>query len=243
MDDTNSRNAADLILYNARVITMDPERPHAGLVAVRGNRILATGDKDDLGLFKGAGTKLIDCEGGTVIPGFNDAHCHPLSLALSLLSVDCSPAAVTDIAGIQSRIRHRAEQTKEGKWIRATNYDEFHLEEKRPPTRWELDQTSPQHPVILVHRTAGSCVLNSFALRLAGITLETLNSPGEIIHRDPENGEPNGLISGKNERVERAIPPIGEEELERGMKLVNRQCLSHGITSLQDTGWNNGWRH
>jgi predicted amidohydrolase YtcJ len=243
MDDTDFVTTADLILHNAKVITFDPEQPYAELVAIRGNRILATGDKDDISLFKGAGTTLIDCEGGAIVPGLNDAHCHPLSRAISLLSVDCSPEIVTNISEIQARIRHRAGQTKEGKWVRATGYDEFHLSEKRPPNRWELDQASPQHPAILVHRTAGSCVLNSIALRLAGITKDTPKSSVGIIHRDPETGEPNGLISGRNEQVERAIPPFDEEELEQGMKLVNREYLSQGITSIQDTTWNNGLRH
>ena len=243
MDDPDCGTAADLILHNARVITFNPEQPYAELVAVRGNRILATGNRDDLVLFTGAATKLIDCEGGTVIPGFNDAHCHPISFAVSLLSVDCSPTAVKNIAKIQARIRQQGGQTEEGKWIRAANYDEFHLDEKRPPNRRELDQASPRHPVILVHHTAGNCVLNTLALRLAGITRDTPDPPGGTIHRDPATGEPDGLISGRNEQVERAIPPIGEEELDRGMKLANQEFLSHGITSVQDTGWNNGSRH
>jgi predicted amidohydrolase YtcJ len=82
MDNTDSVITADLILYNAKVITLNQEQPYAGLIAIKGNRIKAVGDKDDLKLFKGARTKVIDCEGGAVIPGFNDAHCHPVSLAI-----------------------------------------------------------------------------------------------------------------------------------------------------------------
>ncbi|MFC1925891.1 amidohydrolase [Chloroflexota bacterium] len=242
MEHNDFGNTADLILHNAQVITLDPEQPYADLVAIRGNRILAAGHKGDLGLFKGAETELVDCAGGTVIPGFNDAHCHPFSLAVSLLGVDCSPEAVKNIAEIQSRIRHRAEKSGEGKWIRAAGYDEFHLQEKRPPNRWELDQVSPRHPVILTHYTAGSCVLNSLALQMVGITGDTPESSGSLIHRDPETGQPNGVISGRNEHAERAIPPLDEGEIEQGMKLVNREYLSHGITSIQDATWTNG-RH
>ena len=100
-------SAADLILHNARVITWDAQRPYADLVAIRGERILATGSQDDLGRFQGPGTRLIDCEGGGVMPGINDAHCHPLALAVALLSVDCAPEAVEDIAGIAAVIRRR----------------------------------------------------------------------------------------------------------------------------------------
>ena len=243
MDNNLSGTAADLVLYNATVITCSPEQPHAELVAIRGNQILATGHKDDLDLFRGSRTKLIDCQGGTVIPGFNDAHCHPISLALSLLSVDCSAKAVQNIAEIQAQIRRRAAETEEGQWIRAARFDEFHLREKRPPNRWELDRVSPRHPVILVHHTGGNCVLNSLAMRLAGITKDTADSPGGSIHRDPATGDPDGLIYGRNEQIEKAISPVGERELERGIQLANREFLAHGITSLQDTGWSNGWRH
>lgn len=233
-------NTADLILYNARVVTLNPEQPHAEMVAIKGNSILAVGDKDDIGLFKGAGTKLGDCQGGTIIPGFNDAHCHPYSLAISLLGVDCSPEVVKNITGIQARIRHRAEQTEEGKWIRAAGYEELNLQEKRHPTRWELDQASTRHPVILTHFTAGSCVLNSLALKMAGINRDTTESSVSLIHRDTETGEPDGLITGRNGHIERAIPSLDEEEVEQGMKLANREHLSNGITSLQDTTWTNG---
>jgi len=157
--------------------------------------------------------------------------------------VDCSPGAVRNIREIQAGIHRQTEQTQEGRWVRATNYDELHLKEKRPPTRWELDQVSPHHPVILIHRTSGTCVLNSLALEQAGITSDMSNLDREVVHRDPYTGEPDGLISGINEQVEKAIPPLEEAELERGMKLVTKEYLSRGITSIQDTSWNNRFRH
>jgi len=233
----------DCILFNAGVITLDPERPSAELVAIKGNRIVGVGNKDDLLRFKGAGTKLIDCEGGTIIPGFNDAHCHPLAYASTLLYVDCSPAAATNIAEIQGRIRQRVKRTPKGKWIRAAHYDELGLFEKRPPNRWELDEAAPVNPVILVHRYGQDCVLNSLALQVAGITRETPSPPAGTIYRDEETGEPNGRISGRNEHLERAIPPLDDNDLEEGVKLANREYLSLGITSLQDTSWTNGLHH
>ncbi|MBI2906912.1 MAG: amidohydrolase [Chloroflexi bacterium] len=238
--DARSGTTADVVLCNATVITMDGARPRAGLAAIRGDRILALGDRDDLGLFKGAGTRVIDCQGGTIIPGFNDAHCHPLALASNLLSLDCSPRTVSSIRDIQAQIRQRAEKTREGQWVRAAGYDEFYLHEKRPPTRWELDAASPRHPVMLVHRTGQNCVLNSLALRLTGISAKL---EGSSLHLDRDRGEPDGLVSRVDEEVRSAIPSMSEEEAEEGMKLVNREYLSHGVTSLQDTSWTNGWRH
>lgn len=243
MGGANRGASADLILHNARVVTWDAERPYFDLVAIRGDRILATGSRHDLSGLEGPGTRLIDCEGGAVLPGINDAHCHPLALAVALLSVDCAPTAVGDVAGIGDAIRRRAALTAEGEWIRAANYDEFHLHEQRPPTARELDQAAPRHPVILMHRTAGRCVLNSLALQRAGITRDTPDPPGGVVQRDPASGEPTGQIVGRNAQVEAALPPITEDELRRGMVLATAQFLAYGITSLQDTGWNNGLRH
>ena len=236
----NHDTSADVILCNARVMTMDEERPCADLVAVKGDRILGLGDKDSLSVFKGLGTRVIDCGGMAVVPGFNDAHCHPLSFAATLLHVDCSPAAVKSIGDIQSRVRSQGERTPHGSWIRAANYDESRLAERRHPTRWEIDQASPHNPVILTHHTGHHCVLNSLALRVAGVTAETANPVAGTIHREPETGEPSGLISGRNELVEQAVPPLAEEELEQGLRLAQQTYLSMGITSLQDTTWSNG---
>jgi len=75
-----SNNSADLIVHNANIITLDPDIRVAEMIAVKGNLIWAVGNKDDLADFKGPDTKLIDCEGKTIVPGFNDAHCHPIPL-------------------------------------------------------------------------------------------------------------------------------------------------------------------
>ncbi|MCL5057429.1 MAG: amidohydrolase [Actinobacteria bacterium] len=234
---------ADLLLHNARVITLDENNPLAEFVAVKGNKIITAGRKSDIESLTGPDTKLIDCQGRAVIPGFNDAHCHPIGQAITLLHIDCSAFSVKSIADIKAGIRKRAQQTPGGQWLRAAQYDEFHLTEKRHPTRWELDEAAPGHPVILVHYSAGICVLNSMALRLVGITRETPDSAGGRISRDRLSGEPDGIIFGRNEKVQKGIPPVSGQELEQGIKLASRQYLSCGITSLQDTGWTNSLRH
>ena len=228
---------ADLLLRNASVITLDQAKPTAAIVAIRGNRIMHVGREEEAESLVGAKTKTVDCAGKAVIPGFNDAHCHPLALAASLLSVDCGPTSVRSIRELQARIRQRAEQTPQGKWIRAKGYNEFYLAERRHPNRWDLDQASPDHPVKLSHRSGHACVLNTLALKLLGIFRETAEPQGGIIERDLESGEPNGLLFEMNTYMERLMPPLSDEELERGMALANEEFLSHGITSLQDATW------
>ncbi|MBM3132855.1 MAG: amidohydrolase family protein, partial [Chloroflexi bacterium] len=82
---------ADFILFNATVLTMEPEVPRAQMVAVRSGRIIGLGRNEDRDGFQGSGTRLIDCEGKTVVPGFHDAHMHLFALVSNLISLDCSP--------------------------------------------------------------------------------------------------------------------------------------------------------
>src|SRR4030042_1217943 len=216
---------ADLVLYNANVLTMNRRQPHAELVAVRDGRIIHVGKNDELGQFRGRG-KLIDCEGRTVIPGFNDAHIHVLSFSSHLLSVDCSPATVKSISDIQDKLRQEAQRIPPGTWIKGSGYNEFYLAERRHPTRRDLDQAAPHHPVKLAHRSMHACVLNSMALSLAGISVETPDPPGGLIDRELETGEPSGLLFGMNSYInEKVIPPLTEDETRRGVHVANRKLL------------------
>ena len=95
---------ADIILKNANVITMNAALPKAELVAVEGGKIALAGGRDALEAVSGAGTRVIDCGGKTVIPGFNDAHLHFFSLVNKLLSIDLSPPSVGSIADIKEGI-------------------------------------------------------------------------------------------------------------------------------------------
>ncbi len=240
-----NRPGADLILYNATVITpgsrvpQAPKAPQAQIVAIRGDRILAVGGERES--YAGPETKFLDCQGGTLVPGFNDAHCHILSYVQGLLSLDCSPGRVSSIEEIKSLFRKRAEQGPPGTWILGAGYNDFYLAERRHPNRWDLDEAAPLHPVRLNYRTAHACVLNSPALHRAGITIETPDPPGGLIDRDPGTGEPTGILYEMGPYISRraAIPPLSPRELAEGVQMADRHYLSLGITSLQDAGQSN----
>jgi predicted amidohydrolase YtcJ len=219
---------------------MDPRLPRASLVAVEAGRAVWVGSDDDLDRFKGTARPL-DCEGKTVIPGFNDAHAHVLAYAARLLSVDCSPASVASIPDIQSTIRQYAANVPQGTWVKAAGYDEFHLRERRHPTRRDLDQAAPHHPVRLSHRSLHACVLNTAALALAGISIETPDPPGGLIDRVVGTGEPSGILFGMNSFInEKVVPPLSEREMKQGIGLANESYLSCGITSITDATVRNG---
>lgn len=230
----------DTVFYNANVLTMDRSHPRASAVACRGEYVVAVGDNG----LRVAGAREIDCQGKTLLPGFHDAHCHFLSLANSLVNLDCSPTAVNSIKDIQALITARGKAIPPGEWIVGEGYDDFRLEEKRHPNRWDLDEVSTNHPVRLNHRSRHAVVLNSKALELAGISIETPEPPGALFERSLETGEPTGLMFEMTRYLKRS-PPLGEKRLMEGIKLAGERCLSLGITSLQDASSSNDfavWR-
>ncbi|OGN89378.1 MAG: hypothetical protein A2158_00620 [Chloroflexi bacterium RBG_13_46_14] len=226
---------ADLVVKNGIIMTLDPDKPLADIIGIKGDRILFTGNAEDLDSITGPDTRVIDCEGKTVVPGFNDAHCHIFSFLRKLISVDLSERAVRSIEDIKAEIRRKADNTPEGEWISGTDYNDFYLVEKRHPNRRELDEVAPNHPVILSHRSLHACVLNSKALALAGITRETEEPTGGHIDRELDTGEPSGLLIDMLGYIrEEVMPSISETELEKGIRLASDHYLSNGITSLQD---------
>ena len=238
---------ADLIFKNADVITVDAGQTAADFVAVKGDKILFTGSKYLLNDFTGPGTKFIDCAGKTLLPGFNDAHCHIFSYLRKLTSIDLGAPGIKSIRDIEAAVKAKAAKTPPGEWITGTDYNEFYLAEKRHPTRWELDEAAPNNPVMITHRSLHGCVLNSRALALAGINIETPEMPGTMIDRDiGRGGEPNGFLAEMVGYLrEHVLPPFSERELKTGIEIANGEYLSQGLTSLQDATYVNNpnrWR-
>ena len=233
-----SATCADLVLQNAEVITCDRKIPGGNAVAIRGSRIINVGNVADMPI--NSKTRLIDCQGLTLVPGFNDSHCHIFAFARKLTSLDLSPASARSIEEIKKIIHRTAESTPRGSWITGTDYNEFYLREGRHPTRWDLDEAAPDHPVIIYHRSLHACVLNSLALKIIGITGETEEPPGGMIDRDLETGDPNGILFEMNNYIRTRIPDsLTKSEMEQKIALVNQIYLSHGITSLTDASVSN----
>ena len=230
---------AGLVLRNASVITLESRRPSARTVYIQGGRILKVSGRDIDPTATGPDARVVNCAGKTIIPAFHDAHCHIAAYAESLLNIDAGPASVRSIKDIVGRVKEAALGLPAGSWIRCTGYNEFHLEEKRHPTRHDLDGATAAHPVKLTHRSGHAHVLNSLALHLAGISNESEEPPGGMIERDLGNGEPNGLLYGMGAYLAQRIAPAGDEEMAAAMTRAGRILLSLGITMAQDASPSN----
>jgi hypothetical protein len=232
---------ADLILYNANIITLDPNIENAQLVAIGDGRIQAVAGDEALKDLKHSDTQVIDCCGKTVLPGFCDTHFHLQSSAAKSVTLDVSPQAnVYSISDLQDRIGTNSKKLASGAWIRASGYHEFDLAEGRHPTRWDLDKAAPKHPVKLTHQSRHAHVLNSLALDRVGISISTPDPPGGLIDRSTPTGEPTGILFEMNDFLSRHTPPLEEREFNRGVELVNQKLLSLGITSIHDASSHNG---
>ncbi|MFC1820927.1 amidohydrolase family protein [Thermodesulfobacteriota bacterium] len=217
---------SNLILYNANVITMDPANPKARSVAMEDGKILAVSGDDSIREFNTGDTKTIDCGGKTILPGFIDAHCHVQGLAESLVSINLATYDDTlSIHDIQEKIRKEAENLPPGDWIRVKGYHEFNIKEKRHPNRQDLDKAGDLHPIKMTHRSGHAHVLNSLALKCAGISIETPDPPGGFIDRDIRTGEPTGILYEMGDYLAKQIPPINPHVLEQGIKKSNHQLL------------------
>jgi predicted amidohydrolase YtcJ len=217
---------------------MDTTLPAANAVGVRDGRITAAGDEDGASARLGPAFKRIDCEGGALLPAFIDAHCHLLAYAAALASIDCTGAR--SIADIQNLIRTRAGSTPAGAWLRAFGYEETSLAEGRHPNRHDLDAAAPEHPVRLMHRSGHASVLNTVALRIAGITIESEEPAGGAIERDLSSGEPNGVLLDMEERIDCAVPKQPYEALRDSVGDASARMLREGITCIVDATHTNG---
>lgn len=222
-----------LLFYNGTIHTMDPAYPTGEAVLVGADgRIQAVGNKDDLAT---PTAHLIDLQGRTLIPGFNDAHVHVAPLGMLLTQyVDVRVHVAPDIPTVLARLAERSANEPPDAWIQGTGYNEALLAEGRHLTRADLDQVSTEQP-ILVTRTCGHiAVANSRALALAQIKATTPNPAGGVIVRD-EQGQPTGILQETAiELVSQLIPEPSAEVTAAAIRTAMQHQLQLGITSATD---------
>ncbi len=221
---------ADFIITNARIYSAEEKVPTAEAMAVRDGRILAVGRMGDVQALAGPGTRLVDLGDRAVIPGLIDAHVHLLSFALGLNRAKLSGAVSLEEA--LGRVRLAVERAEPGEWVLGNGWDKNSW--GRLPNRWDLDAVSPSHPVFLVSKDMHTGWANSMALGLAGVGRDTPNPTGGEIVRDPESGEPTGLLRESATRpVFEAVPEPSAERCEAALAEALRIAVSKGLTGIQ----------
>ena len=227
---------ADLILYNADIITVNPNQPSAEAIAISGDKIIGVGSNEDIMNLSSAYTKKINIGGKIITPGFIDAHSHPSGAGRShLRNVDCDLRSIEEI---KNAIFERSKKTPKGEWISGFKYDDTKTKEKRYINNIDLDEVSPDHPVIIFHRGGHTAYVNSLALKIAGIDEETPDPKGGNIERDLETGNLNGrLLETATYLVEKFIPnQFTRSDYQAGVKLISEMLSKSGITSVTDAG-------
>ncbi|MFC1500739.1 amidohydrolase [Candidatus Zixiibacteriota bacterium] len=234
---------ADLVIRNAKVVTIDHDNRRAQAVAMIGEEIIGVTSNRAIGQYIEEGTtQVIDADRRLVIPGFNDAHAHWASLNPDYIEL----RYITDKNIITEGVRERVAQVQPGELIRGGHWEHEMFTDKQWPTKELLDEVAPNNPVSLSRADGHSVLVNSYVLRASGITNDTPDPFGGEIQRDPVTGEATGifkesassLLNYNAVRVERT-PEEQAERSRRGWDAANEMAMRLGVTSIQHPGGGN----
>jgi predicted amidohydrolase YtcJ len=229
---SDARPAADLIVHNAHIWTVNPKQPEAQAVAVLNSRIVAVGADAAVMSWRGASTRVVDARGARLLPGFNDAHVHFSDGGAALNAVQLTQ--VTNLKEFVQRLGDYAAHAPKGEWIRNGNWDETKWSPAKLPTRQDIDAATPDNPVVLDRYDGHMVLVNSKVLALAGITAKTPDPPGGMIVRDAA-GQPTGALKDAAIELLRPItPPLSAAQRRRAIDRALREAARVGVTSAQD---------
>jgi len=226
-----SKPAADLIITNAKIWTVDKSLPTAQAVAVLGDRIVAVGSTIDVDAWRGPHTRVIDASGKLLLPGFNDAHVHFVSGGMQLTNVQLNDATTPE--EFARRIGERAKVTPKGEWIVGGNWDETKWNPPHMPTKELIDAVTPDTPVFVSRYDGHMGLANSVALRLAGVTAQTPDPPGGTVVRDDQGNPTGALKDAATDYIDKVIPPLTHEQRLKIVKRALAYAASVGVTSVQ----------
>ncbi|HMF91407.1 MAG TPA: amidohydrolase [Candidatus Angelobacter sp.] len=227
-----AKPAADLIITNARIWTVDKMRPQAEALAVLGERIVAVGSAAEVDAWHGPQTRVLDAHGKLLLPGFNDSHVHFVDGGAHLQEVQLKDAATPQ--EFAQRIGERAKNTPKGEWITGGDWDEQKWSPPNLPTKELIDPLTPETPVSVNRYDGHEVLVNSVVLRLANITAKTPDPPGGQIVRD-EQGNPTGVLrDAAQDLVNKVMPPMSPARRMKAIRRALEHAASLGVTSVQD---------
>ena len=223
------------ILVTGKILTMDSYLPVAQAMAIKDDRILAIGDLEEVLPFAGASTERIDARGHVVTPGFIDAHSHPL-FAEEAIGVNVNLPTIDEV---KKALAWKASQTPPGHWVRGVMYDDTKFSDERPLNLNDIDQVVKDHPVYVAHRGGHTGVVNSKALEIASITMETPDPIGGKFYR--ENGEFTGKVAEHAVDVFFKVgtwPIMDRSVRQEAARISSQNMAAAGLTSTTDASGN-----
>jgi predicted amidohydrolase YtcJ len=224
--------AADLVLTNGAVYTVDGARSWAEVVAVSGGRIVFVGSAPAVKPWIGPETKVVDLAGKMVLPAFHDSHVHPISGGMEAL--ECDVHGLSTGEEVLEAVRKYAAAHPEAKWIRGGGWD-LTLFPAGNPSKAQLDRIVPDRPVLLDASDGHSAWANSRALAIAGITKATPDPPLGRIERDPSTGQPSGTLREQAvDLVAKHLPKRTAREYDAGLRRGLEIANAFGLTSLEE---------
>ena len=235
---------ADLVVFNAKVYTVDPGAPRAEAFAVKAGRFVAVGASDEVKRLAGARTQSVDAKQMTVVPGFIDAHNHAPGAILLYDVIVGNPYQVefVTIDSIVAKLSERAQKTPPGNWVEGFFFDDTKVQDKRALNIHDLDRVSREHPVSVRHRGGHTTYYNSKAFELAGVTKNTPNSAAGTYDRDA-NGELNGRVTDRARDVFLKVgkrPTFTPEQVRQrnrdALAFISKQFVRFGLTSVHHEG-------
>jgi predicted amidohydrolase YtcJ len=228
--------SADLIVHNAKIVTMDSADRIVEAMAVRDGRIIAVGPNKEMDACAGKETRKLDLKGQTILPGLIDVHTHAMEWAKGVVrdQVDATYPGVKSIAALLQEVGRRAKSASPGGWIVGAGWDDAKYTDHRYITRADLDRVSGDHPVYLIHVSGHLAVANSIALKLTGLKRDTPDPSGGVIEHD-SNAELTGIVKDNAmELVAQFLPADAPDLAVRAAKYVSESALSFGLTTIHD---------
>ena len=236
---TSTAKEADLILYNAKITTLDIRNPSATAVAVKDGRILKVGKDSEVLKLKKRSTKVFDVKGRRIIPGMNDSHSHYIRGGLGF-NAELRWDGVPSLAIGLEMIRQQALRTPNGQWVRVIGgWTPFQFTEKRLPTPEELTKAAPNTPVY-VQYFYSRAVINKAAMEVIGFDENTKTPPGTRLEKDSK-GKPTGLLIADPHpallyKSIASLPALTPEEQVNSTTHLFYQLARFGLTSVIDVG-------
>lgn len=230
---------ADIIFINGEVITVDGNKSVQEAVAVKDNQIVGVGKTVEMNGWIGEGTRVIDLDGKSLLPGFIDAHLHLTIFGTNLLGINCQDPHIQSLQDLYTELKKKVDQTPVGEWVRVTGFNEHTMMEGRFPSKQELDAISTQHPIVIIRVCNHTSIANSRALESVGFTKESKDPEGGKIERN-SNGELTGKVLESAHMQLFNEADYSDKEIEEGFKLASDTFVKAGITSVHDAG-SYGW--